>query len=341
MAIVKPLDFLNDGTSDVLWRNQSNGALTLWEVSSTGVVTANGVTFAGNPVAPSSSWSINAISDFTGDHKADIVWRNAASGELDLWTMNGSVVTNSRQITDSLSRTIRPDASWSIVGDGDFNGDTMNDLLWRNTNGTVDLWTMNGSTIASSSHVTFGGTPVNVDGPNWKVVGIGDTNNDGKADVIWRNSATNDLQDWMMNGSTITSSSHFTYAGAAVNPDQSWNVAGVGDFNGDGSADMLWRNNNGTLAEWLLNGSTISSSQQLTFNGSVVQPDASWKMIEVGDFNGDGKSDLLWRNLNTGAMAEWLMNGSTITASISPTLNALPATLDNTWQPQSNPTNFA
>jgi hypothetical protein len=340
MAIVKPLDFNNDGISDILWRNTFTGALTLWELNGSGVVTSASLTSAGMSIAPSASWSINAISDFTGDHQADIVWRNAADGQLNLWTMNGSVIANSAPITDSLGHIVRPGASWSIAGDGDFNADTRNDLLWRNTDNSVVLWTMNGSTITSSAFVTSAGTRVQV-GASWTIAGIGDVNGDGDSDVVWRNSTTNELVGWLMNGSTVTSSGHFTSAGTAVNPDASWSLAGVGDFNLDGNADLLWRSSNGTLAEWLLNGSTITSSEQITFNGSRVQPDATWKMIEVGDFNGDGRSDLLWRNQNTGAMAEWLMNGSTITASISPTLNALPATLDGAWQPQAKPTDFA
>ena len=34
---------------------------------------------------------------------------------------------------------------------------------------------------------------------------------------------------------------------------------------------------------------------------------------ETGDFNGDGKSDILWRNTN-GEMAIWLMNGAQVLA---------------------------
>ena len=35
---------------------------------------------------------------------------------------------------------------------------------------------------------------------------------------------------------------------------------------------------------------------------------------DSGDFNGDGKSDILWRNTATGAVGMWLMNGTTITS---------------------------
>ena len=38
------------------------------------------------------------------------------------------------------------------------------------------------------------------------------------------------------------------------NPGPSWHVKGTGDFNGDGKADILWQNNNGTPAIWLMDG---------------------------------------------------------------------------------------
>ena len=38
----------------------------------------------------------------------------------------------------------------------------------------------------------------------------------------------------------------------------------------------------------------------------------------VGDFNGDCKSDLLWRNSSTAQVYFWLMNGTTFTSSGSP-----------------------
>ncbi|MFN2472885.1 MAG: hypothetical protein ABR588_03035, partial [Sphingomicrobium sp.] len=35
----------------------------------------------------------------------------------------------------------------------------------------------------------------------------------------------------------------------------SWQVAAVGDYNGDGRDDILWRNSGGQLSDWLANGS--------------------------------------------------------------------------------------
>jgi hypothetical protein len=39
-------------------------------------------------------------------------------------------------------------------------------------------------------------------------------------------------------------------------------------------------------------------------------------VTHLGDYNGDGKADLVWRNLNDGAITIWLMNGAaTLTAA--------------------------
>jgi hypothetical protein len=32
-----------------------------------------------------------------------------------------------------------------------------------------------------------------------------------------------------------------------------WDVAAIGDYNGDGRDDILWRNSNGTIIDWLGN----------------------------------------------------------------------------------------
>jgi len=38
---------------------------------------------------------------------------------------------------------------------------------------------------------------------------------------------------------------------------------------------------------------------------------AAQKVQGIGDFDGDGKADILWRNLTTGTNSLWLMNGRT------------------------------
>ena len=77
------------------------------------------------------------------------------------------------------------------------------------------------------------------------------------------------------------------------------------DFNGDARSDILWQNDNGQAAVWLLNGTTQIGAATVGPN-----PGPSWHLLGDGDFNGDGHSDFLWQNDN-GQAAVWLMNGTT------------------------------
>jgi hypothetical protein len=140
-----------------------------------------------------------------------------------------------------------------------------------------------------------------------------------------------------MNGTTITQSGDVTFGGAGARPDASWSIAGVGDFDHDGKSDLLWRNSNGALAIWQMNGTAITVSGNITSGGVAVAPDASWHVVEIGDFNGDGHSDILWRNDN-GSMVEWLMNGTAIMQSMVPSSNGSAVSPDSSWSTQARPT---
>ncbi|MEO5361756.1 MAG: c-type cytochrome, partial [Nitrospirota bacterium] len=92
-----------------------------------------------------------------------------------------------------------------------------------------------------------------------------------------------------------------------------WIIAGVGDFNGDGSVDIFWRDTiNGYNYVWLMSGTSISSGLWLpTFTGNT------WLVEGVGDFNQDGYADILLRNISTGENVIWLMKSGAIQSSIT------------------------
>jgi hypothetical protein len=79
-------------------------------------------------------------------------------------------------------------------------------------------------------------------------------------------------------------------------------VAGTGDFDGDGRDDVIWRRSDGAFTEWLgqANGGFVSNDA----NAWTLLP-TSWHVADVGDFNGDGRDDIAWRNDN-GAFTNWL-----------------------------------
>ncbi|HUD88149.1 MAG TPA: FG-GAP-like repeat-containing protein [Xanthobacteraceae bacterium] len=180
----------------------------------------------------------------------------------------------------------------------DFNGDGYSDILWRDNSGNLAIWEMNGGTILNPSNSGLGSVPT-----TWSIVGQRDFNGDGNADILWRDNSGN-LAIWEMNGTTILNPNSSGLGNVPTN----WSVVGVGDFNGDGMADILWRNNNnGNVAIWEMNGTTILNANTATFGNMPL----TWSVAGTGDFNGDGYSDILWLD-GSGDIAIWEMNGTTI-----------------------------
>ena len=90
---------------------------------------------------------------------------------------------------------------------------------------------------------------------NWKIVGRGDFDGDGKADVILRNRSTGQDIGWLMNGLTVSNSAFMPTIA-----DTNWEIKGIGDFDGDGKADVILRNKStGQDIGWLMNGLTVST----------------------------------------------------------------------------------
>jgi hypothetical protein len=49
--------------------------------------------------------------------------------------------------------------------------------------------------------------------------------------------------------------------------------------------------------------------------GIIGNPGPDWRICGTGDYNGDGRSDILWQN-STGDVAVWEMNGTTVISAV-------------------------
>lgn len=218
--------------------------------------------------------------DVDGDTQSDLLWRYV-DGRLAYWRMSGASILQKATSTPQSS-------DYALVATGDFTGDgKIVDLVWANKSDLV-LWSGTGTSFVSQR---IDSVPA-----GWSVVGSGDINGDGKADLLWRNT-NGRFAYWLMNGATVSLKS------ASVPVDLSYKLVAIGDFNGDGKTDLVWDNN---VAIWLW----VSTGSGFTYQRIADHP-AGWAIVGSGDVDGDGKADLLWRNQSTGNFAYWLMDGST------------------------------
>ena len=84
-----------------------------------------------------------------------------------------------------------------------------------------------------------------------------------------------------------------------------YQVAGTGDFNHDGTDDVLWYNpTNGKTEIWKI----VNGQWSATFD--LGSHPAGWAPAGVGDFNHDGTDDIAWYNATTRNIDIWqIVNG--------------------------------
>src|SRR5438094_2343268 len=237
------------------------------------------------------------LADFNGDGHSDVLWRNTLTGENYLYPMNGTQILAG----EGYLRTVA-DPNWTVAGIGDFDGDGKADILWRNTStGQNYIYFMDGTTIKSEGLIRT------VADQSWRVAGIGDFDGDGKDDILWRNGTTGENYVYPMDGLSIKPTEGYLRTVA----DQSWRIAGIGDFDGDGRSDILWRNSStGENYIYPMAGTTILATE-----GYIrTVADQNWQVAALGDYNGDGRADVFWRNGATGENYIDPMGGLTILA---------------------------
>lgn len=243
-------------------------------------------------------------SDFNGDGRTDLVWHHQVDGRISIWHMNGIVLQAGTLLTPDRVA----DTNWKIAGVWDPNGDGNPDLLWRHQlSGNLATWRMNGTTQVSGGPLTPGA----VADTAWEIVATADLDRDGDTDLVWQHATQGLISAWLMNGTTMVEGRLLSPSTVA---DTNWRIAGSGDFDQDGHADLVWQHRtSGQASVWFMNGTTL-------VRGTVLSPagvaDTNWQIRAIADLNGDEQPDLVWQNIVTGYLAAWLMNGTTMVDGI-------------------------
>ncbi|MBD1914962.1 MULTISPECIES: VCBS repeat-containing protein [Cyanophyceae] len=332
------LDFDGNGTSDIFWRKDGGSEIAIWNMQ--GATVINGAFLQGVPRTDLgenlADWFVQPLVDFNGDGKTDLAWRkssfslNSNAGENAIWIMDGPTIANGGFLP--ISPTGSAPRDWS-EGFADFNGDGKTDYFWSKSNsaatspGQKAIWIMDGPNIVNGGFLQANPRPEQPPS-SWFSV-FADFNGDSKTDFFWQNNTTGEKAIWIMDGPNIVNGGFLPSTPISGSNPNDWDTA-FGDFNGDSKTDILWENSvNGTKAVWIMDGPAIVNGGFLPTSPKTGTNGEDWDSF-FADFNGDGKTDILWNNTPDDQFAIWIMDGPTIIDGGF--LPDAPITGQNGWQ---------
>ena len=241
-----------------------------------------------------------AVGDLNGDGKLDVVLPVQSTGS-GTWNQVSVVLGNG-------DGTFQPPISISVglnivaVAIGDFNGDGIPDLAladagdYGDTGASIDILLGNGN---GTFH--YGESPFTNTGLPASVV-VGDFNGDGQEDLAIATqcfgNSNDDVAVFFGNGDGSFQDPYYYATGTTIGAA----ALAVGDYNGDGYADLAVAEDNIVIL--------AGSSGGIFSVGSVNTAGDAPSDVETADFNNDGKADLAVANFYDGSVSVLLGNGN-------------------------------
>jgi hypothetical protein len=335
--VIVGVPFYDNGQTD-------EGAAFVFLGSASGIASGNptlaAATLESNQANSLFANSVAGAGDVNGDGYADVIVGAPALNKAFVFLGSATGIANGNPTTAaSVLQSTSPFFGWNVAGAGDVTGDGYSDVIvgapgsiWPDNNGPAGnayVFLGSGSGIASGSPATRT-TGQSGDLFGWSVAGAGDLNGDGYADVIvgapfYNSPDDNEGSAFVYLGSAsgiATGSSRLESNQAGSN--LGFSVAGAGDVNGDGYADVIvgaqfYSSQSGAAFVFTGSASGIASGNPATaaatLDASPAIAQFGWSVAGAGDWNGDGYADVVvgapqYANNQSGQGAAFVFTGS-------------------------------
>jgi photosystem II stability/assembly factor-like uncharacterized protein len=211
------------------------------------------------------AWDVQAVGDLDGDGFGDLVWRfRGQSPNIDdqgvsyIWFTNGTGVTQVRK------RGGAP-LTWTLLGAADLNLDGAMDMIYVSPANAVRA--LMATPSRTCANLSAGPLPT-----GFTALKLADFTGNRRGDVLVRNALTGEVRVISLDATGLTlpaftgdpddqnascTSSTLALTQTVLNftatTDPTWTYFASGDFNGDGTFDIVWKRPDGTLTLWLMN----------------------------------------------------------------------------------------
>ena len=278
------VDFGNNGRTDLAIQDVTQGEF--------------GEVFVVNELVPATRllmrtvkrvWDVQAVGDLDGDGVGDLVWRYLGftperpgdTGVSYIWFANaGGGVPAVRK------RGGAP-LDWQLLGAADLNGDGRADMVYISPANQIRV--LMATDLRTCANFAAGVIPA-----GFSALKLADFTANGRAEILIRNATTGEVRLLALDATSVTlppftanpddPDANCTATTVAIansisnlpNTDPAWRFYAADDLDGDGRFDIVWRQADGTLTLWRMNGSFTPS---VTLNAgsapSGFQPNAT------------------------------------------------------------------
>jgi V8-like Glu-specific endopeptidase len=270
-------DFTGDGKADI-------GTFTRGSTGDVFVASSDGTKFTGTSALWHDRFSVGVeiplSGDFNGDGKADVAtFSRGSTADVYVALSDGTKFDGNGVMWDDYFA-----ANSEVPAVGDFNGDGKDDIATFTLGSTGDVYVaLSDGTKFGASALWHGDFGYNAEQPY-----VGDFNGDGKDDIaVFTRGTTGDVYVALSDGTKFTSSAQKWHDDFAYNTE----TPAIGDFNGDGKDDIAVFTR-GTTADVY-----VALSDGTKFVGSAQKWQeyfaANDEIPGTGDFDGDGKADII------------------------------------------------
>lgn len=172
--VIALADADDDGDADLVWRG-ADGSIAVW-------LMRDGKAVAQSPVGADAGRVLATVADLNGDARDELVWRDSATGQYEVWTLDGVKPAQARPLEGA-------NPAWRIVAAARIDDDASDDLVWANDS-TQQLSIWLGGDAARGQLIQRPSVA------GWSLAASADVDGDGRAELVWTNDADGTSGAW-------------------------------------------------------------------------------------------------------------------------------------------------